>query len=78
MIALPGAFGGLHLPEQGIHFGNAEPAIGAHRAMTGHGRQQGIALLGHAPGGAMLTQIGQDVPQQGLDIALGQQRRHAA
>jgi hypothetical protein len=37
MVALPAAFGDFHLAQQGIHFVNRETAIGAYRAVTGHG-----------------------------------------
>ena len=40
MVALVGSFGGFHLTQQGIHFINGQLAVGAHRAMAGHGRQQ--------------------------------------
>ena len=38
VVALAGAFGFLHVPQQGIHFRYGEAAIGPHRAVAGHGR----------------------------------------
>ena len=46
MIALIGAFGGFHLPEQCVHFGDAELAASPDCAMAGHRRQQFVATCG--------------------------------
>ena len=38
MVALAGVGGGFHFAQQGVHFGDAEDAPGAHGAVAGHGR----------------------------------------
>ena len=43
VIALAGALGGFHLPQQRIHLGHGQRAIRAHRAVAGHRRQQLVA-----------------------------------
>ena len=45
MVALAGAFGRFHFAQQRVHFGDGEPAIGAHRAVAGHRRQQFVARV---------------------------------
>ena len=85
MVALAGTLGGLHVTQQRIHFGNAQPPVGTHRAMAGHGRQQFIARTVHPPAVPMLTQVGQAVddrggveqePQHQLDGALEVAEEH--
>ena len=70
MIALRGALGDLHIPEQGVHFGNRQAAIGAHRAVAGHGGQQLVGMLLQALGGAEFAEIGQHVAQQLLHVGI--------
>ena len=56
MIALTGVGRGLHLEQQGVHFGGGKDAAGADTAVAGHG----AADLGHAlfqrQGGAVTRQ----------------------
>ena len=58
MIALPAAFGGFHVSEQGIHFRNRQLPIRPHLAMTGHGRQQLILMRLYTVATAILQHIG--------------------
>ena len=78
MVALPGALGGFHLAQQGVHFRQRQPPVGADRAMAGHGRQQRIPGVVDAARAAMLAEVGEHVAQQRFDIAVRQQRGHAA
>jgi hypothetical protein len=43
VVALVGALGLLHLPQQGVHLVQRQLAVGAHRAVAGHGGQQLVA-----------------------------------
>src|SRR5690625_4722072 len=40
VIALVGAFGALHVAQQGVHFINIEAPVGPDRAVAGDGRQK--------------------------------------
>ena len=70
MIALAAAVGGFHGPEQGVHFRHRKPAVGAHRAMAGQGRQQFIQPLFHPPALPVRIQISQYITHQNLALAL--------
>ena len=50
VVALAGALGRFHVAQQGVHFGQGQPAIGAHRGVAGHGGQQFVARLLDARG----------------------------
>ena len=46
VVALFGTLGGFHLPQQGVHLFQGQAAVGAHRAVAGHRRQQFVARTG--------------------------------
>src|SRR5260370_29992723 len=46
VVALTGALGLFHFPQQGVHLRNRQGPVGAHRAVASHGSQQFVAALG--------------------------------
>src|SRR5258706_9379249 len=46
LVALTGALGLFHFPQQGVHLRNRQSPVGAHRAVASHGSQQFVAALG--------------------------------
>src|SRR5690606_25860246 len=78
MVALPGTLGDLHVAQQGVHFRQRQPPVGAYRTVAGHRRQQLVTGTGDAPALAMLAQVGEHIAQQPFRLGIGQQRRNAA
>ena len=78
MIALVGALGFFHLAQQGVHFGQAELAAGAHRAVAGHGGQQLVAPGGGQLRDAVFAQFGEQGEHQRRRIGCLQERWNAA
>ncbi len=70
MVALVGALGGFHLPQQAVHLFDRELAVGAHRAVAGHGRQQFVALFGQEARHAHAGQVAQHGAGQRLDVEM--------
>ena len=64
MIALVGTISGFHLPQQGIHFRDAELTVGSHCSVTGKGTQQLIAPLGQYMRATVFTYVAQDIACQ--------------
>jgi hypothetical protein len=78
VVALVGTLGFFHVAQQGVHFRQAQRAVGAHRAVAGHGGQQFVAAcFDHAAGG-MLGQVLEQRAHQIDGVATGQQRRQRA
>src|SRR5882724_11028012 len=46
VVALPGALGLLHLAQERVHLQDRQRAVGAYRAVAGHGAEQLVATLG--------------------------------
>ncbi|MNF04660.1 hypothetical protein D3C80_2042270 [compost metagenome] len=78
MVALVGALGDFHLPQQAVHFVQRELAVGAHRAVAGHGAEYFIARALHHGAGVVLAEFGQHAAREFHRIALGQRGRHGA
>ena len=72
MIALAAEFRRLHIPQQGIHFRQAQGAVGANRAVASHSAEQFIDGFFHPAGLAMLSQVGHDITDQRARVSLGQ------
>jgi hypothetical protein len=68
----------LHVAQQRVHFRHGELAVGAHRAVAGHGGQQFVAPPLDHLAGRRLAQFLQQGAQQCAGISAGQQRRHGA
>ena len=78
MVALTAAFGHFHVAQQGVHFVQAQPAVGPHRAVAGHGGQHLVDRLADALAAAVPQQIGQYIAHQRLGIGIGQDHRNLA
>lgn len=78
MVALIGAFGGLHLAQQGVHFFQTQAAVGPHRTVAGHAAEQLVVGAGNHRAGLMLAQLGQHAARQFYRIALRQSGWHGA
>ena len=78
MVALVGAVGGFHLPQQRVHLVDGEPPVGAHRAVAGHGAQDLIARALHHGAGVVRGQFGQHAARQLHRVALRQRGGHGA
>src|SRR5258706_6386219 len=59
VVALTGAFGLLHLAQQGIHFRDGQRSVGAYGAVARHGAQQLVAALGQHAACAVLANVAQ-------------------
>src|SRR3569832_1295405 len=73
MIALAAALRALHVAQQGIHLGQGEPAVRAHRGLAGLGRDQMVEVLVNARAIAVQVEIGKHVAQQLRRVAVGKQ-----
>src|SRR2546423_14303797 len=60
MVALAGALGLFHFPEQGVHFLNRQRSVGAHRAVAGHGSEQLVTALGQDAARPLLANVAQN------------------
>ena len=72
VVALVGALGGFHLAQQRVHLVERELAVGAHRAVAGHGGQQLVLRALDHGAGVVLRQFGQHAARQFHRVALGQ------
>src|SRR5450830_740327 len=76
MVALVGALGLFHLPQQGIHFIERELAVGAHGTVAGHGREQLVLCPLDDGAGFVLGQLGQYAAGEVHGVALCQAGGH--
>jgi hypothetical protein len=78
VVAAARALGLLHPPQEGIHLGNREAAVGAHGGVTRDRGQELVAPLDQHAARAELVHLGEDRAQQRLRIEVGEQRGHRA
>jgi len=76
VIALVGALGRLHFPQQRIHLRQRELAVRPNRGVTGDGRQQLVRTLDEAACGAVLAQIREHIAHDRTNVAIGKERGH--
>ena len=65
----------FHVAQQRVHLVQRQPAVGAHRAVAGHRRQQLVARALHHAAGVDLRQFGQHRARQLGQVGVGQRRR---
>ena len=78
MIALAGALGLLHLPQQGIHLGQGQAAMRVDGRAAGQSGQQLVFRTLQVMGPLISHDRRDHFTQQGADIGLTQQCRHTA
>ena len=72
MVALVGALGRLHLPQQGVHLVDGQLAVGTDCAVAGHGRQQLVLCPLYDCAGVVQCQLSQHAARQLYGVALRQ------
>ena len=78
MVALAAPFGLFHLAQEGVHLFERETAVGAHRGVAGHGREQFVAMTGEHLARSIGLQILEDVACQRAGIGVVKQCRQRA
>jgi len=64
VVALIGAFSGLHLAQQRIHFIERQAPVGPYRGMAGEGGEQFVAMFGQHTTATVLAQIAQHIARE--------------
>ena len=71
MVALVRALGGFHLAQKRVHLFHGQTAVGAHRAVAGHGGEQLVLRAFDHVAGIVLGQLGQHAAGQLAGVAFG-------